>query len=91
MQSLVKVKKRNRYMAVKSATDDASFFTALPCGEGTPPVRGGPSPGEPGFVWRGDLLPLRTRNERRSSRRTGLTGGGPLAGRSQVRLARAPP
>ena len=107
MQSLVKVKKRNRYTAVKSATaiqrskarplysglspDEASFFTALPCGEGTPPVRGGPSPGEPGFVWRGDLLPLRTRNGRRSSRRTGLTGGGPLAGRSQVRLARAPP
>ena len=76
MQSLVKVKKRNRYTAVKSATaiqrskarplysglspDEASFFTALPCGEGTP-------------------------------RRTGLTGGGPLAGRSQVRLARAPP
>ena len=73
--TVIQRSKRNRYTSVSRQMKPASF-TALAAGEGTPPVRGVPSPSEASIVWREDPLPLRVRNGRRSSRHTGVNGGG---------------
>ena len=86
MQSLVKVKKRNRYTAVKSATaiqrskarplysglspDEASFIYGIAVRRGDPPVRGVPRQANPASSGEGT-----------SSRYGPVTGGGPLAAR----------
>ena len=82
--------KRNRYTAVSRQARPAFLRHCRPA-RGPPPVRGVPSPHEPAFACRGNPLPLRIRSGRGSSRHTALTVGGPLAGRTQVRLARDPP
>ena len=87
MQSLVKVKKRNRYTAVKSAT-------AIQRSKARP-LYSGLSPDEASFIYgiavrRGDSPPLgggprqanpASSGEGTSSRYGPVTGGGPLAAR----------